>query len=62
MLAEILTGGQISITEASIAATGLGAQSLANGIDYTSSYLRSFSDPGKAGKQFDNAITHLLTY
>ena len=55
MLAEIFTGGQISITEASIAATGLGAQSLTNGIDYTSVWLKSWSDPGKAGKQFDNA-------
>lgn len=56
MLAEILTGGQISINEASIAATGLGAQSLANGIDYTSVWFKSWADPGKAGKQFDNAI------
>jgi len=56
MLAEIFTGGQISITEASIAIMGVGAQSLANGIDYTSVWFKSWSDPGKAGRQFDNSL------
>lgn len=59
-LAELLTGGAVSLTSiatySAALATSITAQPTLSAIDYTSIWFKAFDDPGAAGKSFDNAI------